>query len=86
VMALMLSIMAVMLHDMPGDTSPSGSLRNSHHGNGTRMSYVQKDLPGKDKEANWQPSPEGDFGPFMRLYWRDRSNAWSVHPDNGVDG
>jgi hypothetical protein len=26
------------------------------------MSYVQKDLPGKDKEANWQPSPEGDFG------------------------
>ena len=37
-MALMLSIMAVMLHDMPGDTSPSGSLRNSHHRNGTCMS------------------------------------------------
>ena len=33
------------------------------------MSYFQKDSPGKDKKANWLPSPDGDFGLFMRLYW-----------------
>ena len=32
------------------------------------MSYFQKDSPGKDKKANWLPSPDGDFGLFMRLY------------------
>jgi hypothetical protein len=26
------------------------------------MSYFQKDSPGKDKKANWLPSPDGDFG------------------------
>ena len=31
--------------------------------------YIQKDSPGKDKEANWLPSPEGDFALFLRLYW-----------------
>jgi hypothetical protein len=31
--------------------------------------YVQKDSPGKDKEANWLPSPKDDFALFMRLYW-----------------
>jgi hypothetical protein len=31
--------------------------------------YIQKDSPGKDKEANWLPSPEGDFGLMLRLYW-----------------
>jgi hypothetical protein len=25
--------------------------------------------PGKDKEANWLPSPKGDFALFLRLYW-----------------
>jgi len=31
--------------------------------------YVQNDSPGKDEEANWLPSPKGDFALFMRLYW-----------------
>ena len=31
--------------------------------------YIQKDSPGKDKEANWLPSAEGDFGLILRLYW-----------------
>jgi hypothetical protein len=31
--------------------------------------YIQKDSPGKNKEANWLPSPEGDFGLILRLYW-----------------
>lgn len=31
--------------------------------------YIQKNLPGKDKEANWLPSADGDFGLILRLYW-----------------
>jgi hypothetical protein len=30
--------------------------------------YVQKDSPGKDKEANWLPAPDGDFWVVFRLY------------------
>ncbi|NWK57465.1 DUF1254 domain-containing protein [Verrucomicrobiaceae bacterium N1E253] len=31
--------------------------------------YVQKDSPGKDKESNWLPAPNGPFFLVMRLYW-----------------
>lgn len=31
--------------------------------------YVQKDSPGKDKEANWLPAPDGPFWIPMRIYW-----------------
>ncbi len=31
--------------------------------------YIQKESPGKDKEANWLPAPEGEFVLMMRLYW-----------------
>ena len=31
--------------------------------------YIQKDSPGKDKEANWLPAPSGQFILMMRLYW-----------------
>jgi len=31
--------------------------------------YVQHDSPGKDKESNWIPAPEGPFLMVMRLYW-----------------
>ena len=30
--------------------------------------YLQKDSPGKDKEANWLPAPEGDFWVVFRTY------------------
>jgi hypothetical protein len=39
------------------------------NGDGSLDLYVQNDSPGKDKEANWLPSPVGDFALFMRLYW-----------------
>ncbi len=35
--------------------------------------YLQKDSPGKDKEANWLPSPEGGFSATMRIYWPKES-------------
>jgi hypothetical protein len=31
--------------------------------------YVQKDSPGKDREANWLPAPNGPPFIVMRLYW-----------------
>jgi hypothetical protein len=31
--------------------------------------YIQKDSPGKDKEANWLPAPDGPFWIPMRIYW-----------------
>ncbi|HTY78330.1 MAG TPA: DUF1254 domain-containing protein [Candidatus Bathyarchaeia archaeon] len=31
--------------------------------------YIQKESPGKDKEANWLPAPEGQFILMLRLYW-----------------
>jgi hypothetical protein len=31
--------------------------------------YVQHDSPGKDKESNWLPAPEGPIKLGLRLYW-----------------
>jgi hypothetical protein len=31
--------------------------------------YIQRDSPGKDKESNWLPAPNGPFILFMRIYW-----------------
>lgn len=36
--------------------------------------YVQRESPGKDKEANWLPAPDKSFNLTMRLYWpKDKS-------------
>lgn len=31
--------------------------------------YFQNETPGTDKEANWLPTPKGDFVPMIRMYW-----------------
>jgi hypothetical protein len=31
--------------------------------------YIQHDSPGKDKESNWLPAPNGPFLMFLRLFW-----------------
>ncbi|HMQ67764.1 MAG TPA: DUF1254 domain-containing protein [Ignavibacteria bacterium] len=31
--------------------------------------YIQKDSPGKDKESNWLPAPDGDAYVVLRCYW-----------------
>jgi hypothetical protein len=33
------------------------------------MLYLQKDSPGKDKESNWLPAPDGPIYVVMRLNW-----------------
>ena len=30
---------------------------------------IQKDSPGKDKESNWLPAPNGPIYLVIRLYW-----------------
>jgi hypothetical protein len=30
---------------------------------------IQNESPGKDKEANWLPAPQGPFRMYLRLYW-----------------
>ena len=31
--------------------------------------YIQHESPGKSRESNWLPAPEGPFMMAMRLYW-----------------
>jgi hypothetical protein len=31
--------------------------------------YIQRESPGKDKQANWLPAAEGEFNVTMRMYW-----------------
>jgi hypothetical protein len=38
---------------------------------GSLTIYLQKDSPGKDKEANWLPTPDGPFRLALRLYEPD---------------
>jgi hypothetical protein len=47
--------------------------------------YIQKDSPGKEKEANWLPSPEGNFGLFLRLCWPNEK-APSILDQTPVSG
>jgi len=36
---------------------------------GSLTLYIQKDSPGKGKEANWLPAPDGPIYLVLRLYW-----------------
>ena len=36
---------------------------------GSLTLYIQKDSPGKEKESNWLPAPDGPIYMVMRLYW-----------------
>jgi hypothetical protein len=48
---------------MPLKYNPDGSLDI----------YIQRDSPGKEKEANWLPAAKGDFNVTMRIYWPKES-------------
>lgn len=49
------------------------------NGDGSLTLYIQKDSPGKDKEANWLPAPDGPIYLVMRLYW-PKTEAPSILP------
>ena len=46
---------------------------------GSLTLYVQKDSPGKDRESNWLPAPDGEIYMVMRLYW-PKTEAPSILP------
>jgi len=56
-----------MLPDLK--TNPDGSL----------TLYIQHESPGKDRESNWLPAPDGPMFVVMRLYW-PKTDAPSVLP------
>lgn len=45
--------------------------------------YVQNKSPGKEKESNWLPAPNGPFSVVARLYWPDikaLDGTWELPP------
>ena len=48
--------------------------------------YIQKELPGPDKESNWLPAPDGKFQLMFRLYWPSEhkpsilDGSWKIPP------
>jgi hypothetical protein len=45
--------------------------------------YLQNESPGKEKEANWLPAPEGPFSATLRLYWPKTEaldGTWKLPP------
>ena len=46
---------------------------------GSLTLYIQKDSPGKAKETNWLPAPDGPIYLVMRLYW-PKSGEPSILP------
>jgi hypothetical protein len=60
---------------LPGmKTNPDGSL----------TIYIQKGSPGKDKEANWLPAPDGPIYLTMRLYSPKETPPSILPPGNGT--
>lgn len=50
--------------------------------------YVQHESPGKDKESNWLPSPDGKMSLILRLYWPEESildGSWSTPSLKRID-
>lgn len=59
-----------------GDRSPM-----KFNADGSLDIYIQHERPGKDKEANWLPAPDGPFSVTMRLYWPKESflnGTWKI--------
>jgi hypothetical protein len=46
--------------------------------------YIQYASPGKEKESNWLPSPEGNFDLMLRDYWPKDSALNGQWKPNGV--
>jgi hypothetical protein len=51
---------------------------------GSLTLYIQKDSPGKEKESNWLPAPDGPIYMVMRLYWPKTENPSILPPGKGT--
>ena len=44
-----------------------------YNADGSLTLYAGAKSPGKDKESNWLPAPDGTFSLYIRAYWADRA-------------
>jgi hypothetical protein len=51
---------------------------------GSLTLYIQKDSPGKAKESNWLPAPDGPIYMVMRLYWPKAESPSVLPPGAGT--
>lgn len=51
---------------------------------GSLTLYIQKDSPGKAKEANWLPAPDGPIYMVMRVYWPKTEPPSILPPGDGT--
>ncbi len=51
---------------------------------GSLTLYIQRDSPGKDKESNWLPAPNGTIYLVMRLYWPKVEKPSILPPGKGT--
>jgi hypothetical protein len=51
---------------------------------GSLTFYIQKDSPGKAKESNWLPAPNGPIYLVMRLYWPKETPPSILPPGEGT--
>lgn len=51
---------------------------------GSLTLYIQKASPGRDKEANWLPAPDGPIYMAMRLYWPKTQPPSVLPPGKGT--
>ena len=51
---------------------------------GSLTLYIQKDSPGKVKESNWLPAPNGPIYLVMRLYWPKTEPPSILPPGEGT--
>jgi hypothetical protein len=51
---------------------------------GSLTLYIQKASPGKNKEANWLPAPDGTVYLVMRLYWPKTEVPSILPPGEGT--
>ena len=58
------------------------SMKKSEDGSLTL--YIQKNSPGKDKESNWLPAPNGPIYMVMRLYWPKKDAPSILPPGEGT--
>nr|WP_083240429.1 DUF1254 domain-containing protein [Methyloceanibacter methanicus] len=50
---------------------------------GSLTLYIQHDRPGKGRESNWLPAPDGPMFVVMRLYWPEATVPRSSHSGTG---
>jgi hypothetical protein len=51
---------------------------------GSLTLYIQKDSPGRAKESNWLPAPNGPIYMVMRLYWPKKEPPSILPPGEGT--